>query len=128
MARISELAGSSSKATHLSSNSENDPESTQGSIASLWVYSLDDNTWSPILEPPRPAPTVINPSSSSVSLSSGGETEPTPRLGHSVVYDTVRRSLYMFGGNAGGKARLNDFWCLSVDRYVSVVDAFHDKY
>ena len=40
-------------------------------------------------------------------------TPPTPRAGHTAIYDPVRKRLIVFGGNDG--ARSNEVWALTLD-------------
>ncbi|KAL1449312.1 hypothetical protein WDU94_000513 [Cyamophila willieti] len=46
--------------------------------------------------------------------------EPCPRFAHQLVYDSVNKVHYLFGGNPGKacspRLRLDDFWCLSLCR------------
>jgi len=59
----------------------------------LWVYSIDRQAWSPL----RPE----------------GEAPPA-RFGHTLVLDTNRRWLLLFGGQAGGF--FSDVWAYSIDQ------------
>lgn len=86
---------------------------------------MDANTWSSILEPVRGGNSsggTVPSSSSSATHSDEKDTdnarEPRPRLGHSVVYDPSRQTFYTFGGNNGNGMRVNDFWSLTLNRYV----------
>jgi hypothetical protein len=40
-------------------------------------------------------------------------TPPSPRSGHSAIYDPVRDRMVVFGGNLGASSNLNDVWALS---------------
>jgi Galactose oxidase, central domain len=83
----------------------------------LWIYSMDENTWTPIIEPVH-----RNGVSWDNDLGSqDGEPEPRPRLGHSVVLDPGRLTFYVFGGNSGEGRRLDDFWSLSLIRWVIAI-------
>jgi uncharacterized protein (TIGR03437 family) len=57
----------------------------------LWSYSLDQNQWR---EVPQPA------------------NRPAPRFGHTLVFDSLRRRLILFGGQAGGF--FNDTWAFDI--------------
>lgn len=88
------------------------------SYTTLWIYSIDENTWSPIIEPSRNGGADRWEDYSDDGADSPNTREPRPRLGHTVVFDPGRRAFFAFGGNAGGSSRLNDFWSLSLIRWV----------
>ncbi|KAF8320681.1 hypothetical protein DL93DRAFT_2152600 [Clavulina sp. PMI_390] len=111
---ISELAGSSTTRV-IDGNSEQ-------MISTLWVYNMDSNAWSHIIEPTRPHPHPPPSLSGDEKENEYDTFEPRPRLGHTVVFDSSRQMFLMFGGNSGGKTRLNDFWSLSLNR-PSITDA-----
>ena len=48
------------------------------------------------------------------------EWEPQPRYAHQMVYDHVRKTFYIHGGNSGrdGNCRLDDFWSMKLERCV----------
>jgi hypothetical protein len=113
LCRISELASSPLNRSRPEPDAENN-------FATLWIYSMDENTWSPVLEPIRGGGTTppMRPSNiPSDEKETDNVREPRPRLGHSVVYDPARQTFYAFGGNGGsGGTRLNDFWSLTLNR------------
>ena len=59
--------------------------------ADLWTYSLDQNQWR-----------EVQPAGS----------KPPARFGHTLVFDSVRRRLILFGGQAGGF--FNDTWAYDI--------------
>lgn len=112
LCRISELASSPLNRSRPEPDAEN-------IFAALWIYSMDENTWSPVLEPIRGGGTTPPTRPSNVppdEKEAENTREPRPRLGHSVVYDPARQTFYAFGGNGGGGTRLNDFWSLTLNR------------
>ena len=86
-------------------------------IITAWIYSLDDNTWTPILEPRR---SLVGASAGGSVSSAQPQTpvmaQPVPRLGHTVTYGVVGRSFWVFGGNSGNEQRWNDLWMLKVKK------------
>lgn len=92
-------------------------------LTTLWIYSVDENTWASVTEPFRGSPTIPaetgDPSSSSDppsdASSPSDDSVPKPRIGYSLVYDPQRQQFLAFGGNAGGK-RMNDVWSLRLNR------------
>lgn len=115
---LSEVTGSSlghpDSDSHTSASTS--PSSTT-TFPTVWIYSLDSNTWTPILEPIRGRPPTSLSSDDSDAENLGlNATEPRPRLGHRMAYDPTRKAFLLFGGNRGGKTRLNDFWELQLNR------------
>jgi hypothetical protein len=68
-------------------------QDSQGSRNDLWSYSLADRSW-----------TQIDDSRSA--------TRPQPRFGHTLVLDSARRRLILFGGQAGGF--FSDVWAFDI--------------
>lgn len=64
----------------------------EGTKNDLWSYSLTDRRW-----------TAVNPV---------GGTKPQPRFGHTLVFDSTRRRLILFGGQAGGF--FSDVWAFDI--------------
>lgn len=102
--------------------SRSDPNS-EGTLATLWIYNIDANTWSPVIEPVQAStPQHYAGATASDEDQEGSSDEdtkaPRPRLGHSVVFDPSKQTFFTFGGNPGdtdGK-HLNDFWSLTLNR------------
>eukprot|EP00002_Diphylleia_rotans_P015236 TRINITY_DN2953_c0_g1_i3.p1 TRINITY_DN2953_c0_g1~~TRINITY_DN2953_c0_g1_i3.p1 ORF type:complete len:659 (-),score=113.86 TRINITY_DN2953_c0_g1_i3:63-2039(-) len=70
----------------------------------FWVYDLEASKWFKVFS----------------NAKANGIDEPCPRFAHQLVYDSVHKVHYLFGGNPGessGKSdRLDDFWSLSLQR------------
>ena len=105
------LCSIASLASTFRSNGLGEPPLSQNQTT-LWIYSMDENTWTPIIEPVH----RIDVSWDNEIGSRDGDREPRPRLGHSVVLDPGRQTFYIFGGNSGEGRRMDDFWALSLVR------------
>jgi len=68
-----------------------------GARNDLWSYSLTARRW-----------TALNPAA--------GSPKPAPRFGHTVVFDTARRRLIVFGGQAAGF--FSDVWAYEISSNV----------
>jgi hypothetical protein len=74
----------------------------------LWVYSIKNNEWQKVT------------SYESSPTSAEGGLFPCPRFAHQMVYDSITKTQYIFGGNPGDQLdsskRLNDFWELKLSK------------
>ncbi|KAI9473714.1 MAG: Muskelin N-terminus-domain-containing protein [Benjaminiella poitrasii] len=77
----------------------------------FWVYSIERNEWKTIYQ---------KESSHGERMSYNNLFEPCPRFAHQMVYDSVTKRHYVFGGNPGGEnhstIRLGDFWELKLTK------------
>ncbi|KAK0090010.1 hypothetical protein PV325_004143 [Microctonus aethiopoides] len=78
---------------------------------SFWVYRIKKNLWTCIHR---------NENISEKYWNKMQDSEPCPRFAHQLVYDSVEKVHYLFGGNPGRswlpKLRLDDFWKLHLCR------------
>lgn len=78
---------------------------------SFWVYYIQQNKWVCVYKSEVPNVQYWNKTQT---------LEPCPRFAHQVVYDSLRKVHYLFGGNPGmsclPKLRLDDFWKLTLLR------------
>lgn len=78
---------------------------------SFWVFQVTKQKWTKIYQ---------NENTGQDYWESMKDVEPCPRYAHQLVYDHLRRKLYLFGGNPGSvsnpKLRLDDFWELGLER------------
>uniref|UniRef100_A0A8D9A7M5 Muskelin n=1 Tax=Cacopsylla melanoneura TaxID=428564 RepID=A0A8D9A7M5_9HEMI len=92
----------------LSKEKEKREETVQNSF---WVYQMSRNQWSCVYK---------NENSGENYWTKMSTVEPCPRFAHQLVYDSVNKVHYLFGGNPGKacspRLRLDDFWCLSLCR------------
>ncbi|XP_039250977.2 muskelin-like [Styela clava] len=86
---------------------------------SFWIYGINDDSWNCVYKNELSSQGGATQSGTS-SSASVEVNEPCPRYAHQLVYDHVRRTHYMFGGNPGSKSspktRLSDFWSLNLSR------------
>ncbi|KAI8900611.1 Muskelin N-terminus-domain-containing protein [Globomyces pollinis-pini] len=77
----------------------------------FWVYNIKKNKWTKVYE---------NENVGTEYWSTMTHQEPRPRFAHQLVYNSKRKSQYLFGGNPGENAhpnlRLDDFWELYLTR------------
>jgi hypothetical protein len=75
----------------------------------LWVYSIRKDRWTKVYQ---------NENVGEAYWKEMADKEPCPRFAHQLVYDSVRREQYLFGGNPGEPSniplRLDDFWVLKL--------------
>ncbi|XP_017304065.1 muskelin [Diaphorina citri] len=92
----------------LSKEKEKREETVQNSF---WVYQMGKNQWSCVYK---------NENSGEHYWSKMAHVEPCPRFAHQLVYDSVNKVHYLFGGNPGKacspRLRLDDFWRLQLSR------------
>ncbi|GFO15470.1 muskelin [Plakobranchus ocellatus] len=78
---------------------------------SFWVYDILNDKWSCIYK---------NENVGQNYWLKMQHVEPVPRFAHQLVYDHVRKTHYLFGGNPGKdslpRLRLDDFWSLKLSR------------
>ncbi|TPX30166.1 hypothetical protein SmJEL517_g06204 [Synchytrium microbalum] len=78
---------------------------------SFWVYSLRKDKWTRVYS---------NDNVGTEYWARMADREPCPRFAHQLVYDNIRKSQFLFGGNPGEPGqpnlRLDDFWELTLVR------------
>lgn len=94
-------------------------------INSFWLYSLKTNQWTIIYKNDHPTDNCYAKNQTIC-------TEPCPRYAHQLVYDTVNKVHYLFGGNPGRNTapnvRLDDFWILYLNKPSRQQMLRHCKY
>lgn len=77
----------------------------------LWVYSIKRNEWQKVFQ---------NENRDSECWGRNSKFEPGPRFAHQMVYDSISKKQYIFGGNPGDHTdttkRLDDFWELVLSK------------
>ncbi|KAL9540450.1 hypothetical protein MBANPS3_009668 [Mucor bainieri] len=77
----------------------------------LWVYSIKRNEWQKVFQ---------NENRDSECWGGSSKFEPGPRFAHQMVYDSISKKQYIFGGNPGDNTdttkRLDDFWELVLSK------------
>ncbi|KAI9353852.1 Muskelin N-terminus-domain-containing protein [Obelidium mucronatum] len=91
---------------------QKDKNTTQESVKnSFWCYNIKKGKWTRV---------YYNENTTADYWSKMKDKEPCPRFAHQLVYDSVRRVQYMFGGNPGDPTNLNlrldDLWELHLLR------------
>ena len=74
---------------------------------SFWMFNITQKTWNCCFVD------EYNPADEELQRK-----VPKPRYAHQLVYDCVKKTFYLFGGNPGlpesPRLRLGDFWSLQV--------------
>ncbi|KAG5723205.1 Muskelin [Termitomyces sp. T112] len=84
---------------------------TLASEAPNWMYSYDSapGTWTQILSQPLP-PHGMSSNSSDDMHSEMYIEQPQPRYAHQVVYNPLKRTVFLHGGNVGVKDTIEHAW------------------
>ncbi|GJJ06436.1 hypothetical protein Clacol_000628 [Clathrus columnatus] len=88
-----------------------------GSLQSaFWIYKPESSRWVKV--------SGFRPSETDWQANEDTELEPTPRFAHEMVYDPVRKLVYVHGGNSGHEEskRLDDFWSMQLVQFKEICE------